>query len=97
MFEGVLLFGTAILYDVDYELHLIDEDWTFFFGAYLGSMACGLQNGLCTNLTGAVIRTVHVTGLLTVARAATILCFAFLFCFSPPTLPGPDGARLVYT
>jgi uncharacterized membrane protein YoaK (UPF0700 family) len=33
--------------------------------AALGSYACGLQNALCTNLTGAVVRTTHMTGLLT--------------------------------
>jgi uncharacterized membrane protein YoaK (UPF0700 family) len=33
--------------------------------ACLGSFACGIQNALCTNLTGAVVRTTHVSGLLT--------------------------------
>ena len=33
--------------------------------AYLISFACGLQNGLCTTFSGAVIRTTHVTGILT--------------------------------
>lgn len=29
------------------------------------SLACGLQNGMCTTFSGAVIRTTHVTGTLT--------------------------------
>ena len=33
--------------------------------AYLIAFACGLQNGLCTTFSGAVIRTTHVTGILT--------------------------------
>ena len=34
-------------------------------GAYLVCLACGLQNGMCTTFSGAVIRTTHVTGMLT--------------------------------
>lgn len=34
-------------------------------GHYLASMACGLQNALATTYSGAVIRTTHVTGVLT--------------------------------
>jgi xanthosine utilization system XapX-like protein len=34
-------------------------------GGYLVSLACGLQNGMCTTFSGAVIRTTHVTGILT--------------------------------
>ncbi|CAF1116749.1 unnamed protein product [Adineta steineri] len=34
-------------------------------GAYLMSLAFGLQNGMCTTFSGAVIRTTHVTGTLT--------------------------------
>jgi uncharacterized membrane protein YoaK (UPF0700 family) len=34
-------------------------------GEYLGAMACGLQNGLATNYSGAVIRTTHMTGIVT--------------------------------
>jgi len=32
---------------------------------YLAAAACGLQNGICTSYSGAVIRTTHVTGLAT--------------------------------
>lgn len=34
-------------------------------GIYISSFACGIQNALCTQLTGAVVRTTHVTGLCT--------------------------------
>ncbi len=34
-------------------------------GAYFVALACGLQNGMCTTFSGAVIRTTHVTGILT--------------------------------
>eukprot|EP00746_Dinoflagellata_sp_MGD_P136631 gnl/MRDRNA2_/MRDRNA2_70529_c0_seq1.p1 gnl/MRDRNA2_/MRDRNA2_70529_c0~~gnl/MRDRNA2_/MRDRNA2_70529_c0_seq1.p1 ORF type:complete len:722 (+),score=92.67 gnl/MRDRNA2_/MRDRNA2_70529_c0_seq1:162-2168(+) len=32
---------------------------------YIAAAACGLQNGICTSYSGAVIRTTHVTGLAT--------------------------------
>jgi uncharacterized membrane protein YoaK (UPF0700 family) len=34
-------------------------------GAYLASCACGLQNGLVSNYSGALLRTTHLTGALT--------------------------------
>lgn len=34
-------------------------------GAYLTSAACGLQNGMASNYTGAVLRTTHVSGAFT--------------------------------
>ncbi len=34
-------------------------------GDYLAAMACGLQNALATNYSGAVIRTTHITGIIT--------------------------------
>ena len=34
-------------------------------GHYLASAACGLQNALVTNYSGATIRTTHVTGIFT--------------------------------
>ncbi len=36
-----------------------------FTGDYLASMACGLQNALATGYSGAVIRTTHLTGIVT--------------------------------
>ncbi len=35
------------------------------WGHYFASAACGLQNGLVTTYSGAVVRTTHVTGVLT--------------------------------
>ena len=35
------------------------------WGIYLASCACGLQNGMVTNYSGAVIRTTHVSGMFT--------------------------------
>lgn len=34
-------------------------------GLYVASMACGLQNGMATSYSGAVIRTTHMTGIVT--------------------------------
>jgi uncharacterized membrane protein YoaK (UPF0700 family) len=34
-------------------------------GAYLATMACGLQNAMATSYSGAVIRTTHITGIVT--------------------------------
>jgi uncharacterized membrane protein YoaK (UPF0700 family) len=36
-----------------------------FFGAYLASCASGIQNGLASTYSGAVLRTTHVSGLFT--------------------------------
>lgn len=35
------------------------------YGQYLASAACGLQNALATTYSGAVVRTTHVTGIVT--------------------------------
>ena len=34
-------------------------------GAYLASLACGLQNAMATTYSGAILRTTHVTGIVT--------------------------------
>lgn len=54
MVESVLLFGAAILLQHDSDA-----------GLFAAAMACGLQNGMATNYSGAVIRTTHVTGIIT--------------------------------
>ncbi|MDP0590164.1 MAG: YoaK family protein [Candidatus Endonucleobacter bathymodioli] len=36
-----------------------------FYGHFLASAACGLQNALATTYNGAIIRTTHVTGIFT--------------------------------
>jgi uncharacterized membrane protein YoaK (UPF0700 family) len=52
--ESVLLFAAAYLLRHDSE-----------GGLYTAAMACGLQNGMATSYSGAVIRTTHVTGIIT--------------------------------
>ena len=46
-------------------LRLYGSSASLQVGAYLVSLGCGLQNGMCTTFSGAVIRTTHVTGILT--------------------------------
>lgn len=52
--ESLLLFGATAC------LHSGSN-----YGDYLAAMACGLQNALATTYSGAVIRTTHVTGIVT--------------------------------
>lgn len=52
--ESLLLLGA---------LAALTRDYTF--GHYLASAACGLQNGMVSTYSGAVVRTTHVTGLFT--------------------------------
>jgi uncharacterized membrane protein YoaK (UPF0700 family) len=58
---GVALVGeSALLFAATYFLrHNRNE------GDYLAAMACGLQNAMATSYSGAVIRTTHITGLIT--------------------------------
>lgn len=52
--EGLLLLASAVLLDHG-----------FAYGIVLASAACGLQNALATNYSGAIIRTTHLTGIFT--------------------------------
>ncbi len=52
--ESALLFGAVHLLRLDLRA-----------GDYLAAMACGLQNAMATSYSGAVIRTTHVTGIVT--------------------------------
>ena len=52
--ESVLLFAAMVSLQKD-----------GLWGQYLASAACGLQNALATTYSGAVIRTTHVTGIVT--------------------------------
>ena len=52
--ESILLFAAVPL------LHIHNAA-----GLYLASMACGLQNGMASSYSGAVLRTTHVSGSLT--------------------------------
>lgn len=36
-----------------------------YWGLYIAAMACGLQNGMVTRYSSAVIRTTHITGIMT--------------------------------
>ena len=38
---------------------------SLFFGEFVAAFACGLQNSLATSYSGAVIRTTHMTGIIT--------------------------------
>lgn len=52
--ESALLFGAA---------HLILNGSNY--GDYFAAMACGLQNALATTYSGAIIRSTHITGIVT--------------------------------
>lgn len=52
--ESVLLFASVYLLRQDLRA-----------GDYLAAMACGLQNAMATSYSGAIIRTTHVTGIIT--------------------------------
>lgn len=73
---GVLLHGNAIKLGKHYDTALLLESFLLFaalillnqgsfYGHYLASSACGLQNALATKYSGAVIRTTHLTGIFT--------------------------------
>ncbi|MDN3556967.1 YoaK family protein [Halomonas maura] len=74
--SGLLLPGSSLKLGRHYETLLAIEGTlllaaTYFLegGAYLGhyiaSMACGVQNALATTYSGAVVRTTHLTGIIT--------------------------------
>ncbi|ATJ82460.1 YoaK family protein [Halomonas beimenensis] len=52
--EGVLLLAA---------IHFLENG--DYIGHYVASMACGLQNALVTTYSGAVVRTTHLTGIVT--------------------------------
>lgn len=52
--ESALLFAAACLLHQDLRA-----------GDYLAAMACGLQNAMATSYSGAIVRTTHVTGIIT--------------------------------
>merc|ERR1719272_133898 len=56
---GLVLIGNCLLLCLT--VVLSDSD----VAAYLAIAACGLQNGMATSYSGAVIRTTHVTGIAT--------------------------------
>jgi uncharacterized membrane protein YoaK (UPF0700 family) len=52
--ESALLFASAYLFRRE-----------AVSGAWLAAMACGLQNGMATTFSGAVVRTTHLSGMFT--------------------------------
>ncbi|KLN66621.1 MULTISPECIES: YoaK family protein [Vibrio] len=52
--EGLLLLGAYWLLDRNY-----------LSGQYFASAACGLQNAMITTFSGAIVRTTHLTGIIT--------------------------------
>lgn len=73
---GFLLQGSALKLGRHYDTALFIESvllciasWFLldgsFYGHFLASAACGLQNALATTYSGAIIRTTHVTGIFT--------------------------------
>jgi uncharacterized membrane protein YoaK (UPF0700 family) len=54
LIEGILLLASA---------QLLTHSYTYALA--LASAACGLQNALATNYSGAVVRTTHLTGIFT--------------------------------
>lgn len=59
-YHTALIIESALLF---LSLALLDHD--IFYGHFLASAACGLQNALATTYSGAIIRTTHVTGIFT--------------------------------
>ncbi|TDR16863.1 YoaK family protein [Marinicella litoralis] len=75
-FAGALVGGVALQLGRRYGVALILESllllWAMFvllgdstLGHYLASAACGLQNGMVSTYSGAIVRTTHVSGLFT--------------------------------
>ncbi|HAD08073.1 MAG TPA: DUF1275 domain-containing protein [Porticoccaceae bacterium] len=73
---GFLLHGSTLKLGRHYDTALFIEStllfvssWLLisgsFYGHFLASAACGLQNALATTYSGAIIRTTHVTGIFT--------------------------------
>ncbi|WP_456295196.1 DUF1275 domain-containing protein [Vibrio sp. AK197] len=76
MFSGWLIENTALKLGRRYGVALCVEggllvvalkllDIDLLTGQYFASAACGLQNAMITTFSGAVIRTTHMTGILT--------------------------------
>lgn len=74
--SGFLLHGSALKFGRHYDTALMIEAVLIFtalyflsqgsfYGHYIASAACGIQNALATTYSGAVIRTTHLTGIFT--------------------------------
>ena len=76
IFGGMLIQNSTLRLGRRYGVALVIESALLFaavpfldrqnlIGAYLASCACGLQNGMVSTYSGAVLRTTHVSGLFT--------------------------------
>jgi len=76
LLAGFLLHGTTLKLGLHYDTALVAEALLILlalfllsrgssYGHFAASAACGLQNGLATAYSGAIIRTTHVTGIFT--------------------------------
>lgn len=74
--SGFLLHGSTLKFGRHYDTALMIEAALIFialyflsqgsfYGHYVASAACGIQNALATTYSGAVIRTTHLTGIFT--------------------------------
>jgi len=74
--SGFLLHGTRLKLGRHYDTALVVEaalifcayfllSNNYFYGHYAASAACGVQNALATAYSGAVVRTTHLTGIVT--------------------------------
>ncbi|MCC7431582.1 DUF1275 domain-containing protein [bacterium] len=74
--SGLIISGNSLKLGRRYGIALMVEAFFLFlsifflnkqnvFGEYFASVACGLQNAMATTYTGAILRTTHVTGILT--------------------------------
>ncbi|WP_340681032.1 YoaK family protein [Paraglaciecola sp.] len=74
--SGLLLSGRSVKSGRQYDSLLVIEGILLvlamlllnqgsFYGHYLASCACGIQNALATTYSGAIVRTTHVTGIFT--------------------------------
>nr|WP_255555619.1 YoaK family protein [Enterovibrio paralichthyis] len=59
-YDLLLLAEAALLLGAIYPL--LNND---YYGLYFAAAACGIQNGLVTGYSGAIVRTTHITGVIT--------------------------------
>jgi uncharacterized membrane protein YoaK (UPF0700 family) len=76
VFSGVIIRHSTLKAGRRYGFALVSESALLFAsaylfrhqsnaGEYLSAMACGLQNAMATSYSGSVVRTTHVTGIVT--------------------------------
>lgn len=59
-YDFLLLVEATLLFGAIYPM-----SQTAFYGLYFAAAACGIQNGLVTSYSGAIVRTTHITGIIT--------------------------------